>query len=333
MERVLIGRRFVVLCTISVLLCSLLSVVESQAGSSLLVRFPVRSTDALGLQLLEMFGRLQTEHFSGPRPDPAGATTGGGGTTTAKPDKRPPREVSTRVPVGVLPGGNVTVGADYDTVVQGPANPTSLIVVMHGMGSTPEQLTPLAVFAKQELPRTRFVFARAPKQHVNYIGRKLESWFNIDKRVAGRENVAELRAAAAGVSKIVLDQKRIYNFTDDKIVVLGMSQGGAVALTFYLAEKVRVAGVIGAATWLPLPTLWKAEALAAENDNTPVHIVHGRLDKVITTAEAKRSADILEGLGREVTYKEYAAAGHSMVKRFGVVVPDLIAKSKEMMGE
>jgi len=325
--------RGVILLSLSVVLCSVVSVVESQAPpSSFLRRFPVRSTNALGEQMMKLFvGRLQQEHFSGERPEPAiEVVPGAGGVNNAT---RTPRPVSTRVPVGELPGGNSTEGPDYTTVVNGPVTPSSLVVVLHGMGSKPEELLPLYEISKGDLPLTRFIFVRAPRQRVNYIGKVLESWFQIEKRLAGRENVGELRAAAAGVSKIILAQKSLYNITDDKIVVLGMSQGGAVALTFYLAEKVRVAGVIGAATWLPLPTLWKKEALAAENDYTPCHLVHGRQDVVITAREAQSSRDILRRLGREVTYREYAGAGHSMVARFGAVVPDLVAKTKEMLGE
>lgn len=302
-------------------LAILLPIVTSQSPTSFLRRFPERATNKLGERLGRFFGRI--EQFFVPQDTvsnarPSAPPLGNGGSS------------------GTLPGGNNVSPATYQTVVEVPANrakATSTLIVLHGMGGSPQELRIMAFFARIHLPRTRFVFVKAPTQYVTYMRKRTSSWFNIDRRLPGFENVAELRSAAAGVSKIVRAELEKHQIPGNKVVVLGMSQGGAVALTFYLAEPTRVAGVIGTATWLPLPTKWERSALPADNAGTPCYIQHGTEDAVIPLAEASGSARKLKALGRSTKFKAYAGGGHALLERFSAVVTDIFEETKRMINE
>ncbi len=295
---------------------ALLSLAAAAERPSILTRFPVTATNVLGERLTGLFGRL--EQFD------------------LEPEPNVPLPPLPSTPKGALPGGNIVTAAIYETVVEPPANnakATSTLIVLHGMGGTPQELRLLAYPARRKLPRTRFVFVKAPKQYVTYMRKETTSWFNVIQRRPGFEVVPELRAAAAGVARLVRLEREKHGIPGNKVVLLGMSQGGGVVLTFYLAERTRVAGVIGTATWLPLPTKWERAALPRENAATPCFIQHGTKDAVIPVGEAFDSAKKLKELGRRTRYKEYQGGGHSLMERFSTVVSDIFDETKRMIGE
>lgn len=296
----------------AVVVLLLLSVARlGECQTSFLERFPLRATDAVGTSVLRMFARISAfdaEQVASGELDPIGEG-------------------------GELPGGATVEAATFSTIDRNPrsSTPTSAFIVLHGMGMDPEDITILADVARLRMPRTRFVFVRAPKAYVDYLKKETQSWFNIKTRRPGGSYPNELRAAAAGVGNIVRAQKKL-GIPSEKCIVLGMSQGGAVALTVYLAEPIKLAGVIGVATFLPLPSQWKRGALPAENADTPLFMQHGDKDTAISLAEAKASARRLRALGRKVTFREYKGAGHQMFERATVVFPDIIRQANAMLG-
>lgn len=309
---------------LSLLLLTICALGSGQVSNRFLQRFPQRSTDALGAQMNKLFDRIDV--FSPPQSASAVTST----------SQTAPLPISDSTSSNVGANGELPPPPDPETVPQyrtlvdaPPGTATSTMIILHGLDSSPEQLRALAILSRVSLPGTRFVFVRAPKKFVTYLNREATSWFDILQRRQGAENFNELRLAAAGIERIV----RMETVPTDKIVILGMSQGGAVALTFFLAEDMQIAGVIVASTWLPVPSVWSRvkETLPSDNIITPLFVLHGNRDTTILLAEANRSVRDLRALGRKVDYKVYQNGGHTLLNRIDAVVPDIIAKFKAMI--
>lgn len=96
----------------------------------------------------------------------------------------------------------------------------------------------------------------------------------------------------------------------DRIVLGGFSQGGAVALFSGLTSLVKLAGIVGMSTYLPLTLklestyLPKAPAVNV-NAQTPILLCHGTVDPVLPFQLGRMSKDKLSSLGYPVEWKEY----------------------------
>ena len=89
-----------------------------------------------------------------------------------------------------------------------------------------------------------------------------------------------------------------------RIVLAGFSQGGAMALQTGLRHPERLAGILALSCALPLADRLAAEAHPANRD-VPILMAHGTGDDVIPIARARRSRDVLVGLGYRVDWREY----------------------------
>jgi predicted esterase len=92
----------------------------------------------------------------------------------------------------------------------------------------------------------------------------------------------------------------------DRIVLGGFSQGGAMALFAGLTGPVRLAGIVGLSSYLPLDS--KFPEFLKQNDfnkATPILMCHGTADGVVPTALGKDSSEFLKKLGFDVTMKLY----------------------------
>lgn len=295
--------RLLLLATVLVTLA-----VCASAQTSILDRFHSGATDVLGRRLKELIGRL--DGFRDPIPPVSTPPPASG--TTAKP--------AANAPVyPVQPVGTTRTKAD------------SSMIILHGLDSSPDDLVLLTTFARQWLPTTRFVLPKAPVVPVTYLKKKASSWFDIFQRLPGRENEKELRAAARGVARLVRLEKTNHGIDSDRVIVLGMSQGGAVALTFYLQEEIKVAGVIAAATWLPIPTKWKTTNIAKANALTKLLMLHGDRDDVIPIAEATKSMEQLRRFGREVRWIRYPRGGHTLVEEGTKLMLDILQYSQTQL--
>jgi len=96
-----------------------------------------------------------------------------------------------------------------------------------------------------------------------------------------------------------------------RIVLLGFSQGGCLALTFGAAQATRWGGLVGLSAGLigPPGTAWD---YAPSLDRTPVFLGCSEHDPHIPDDRLAESARALERLGGAVTLRVYPALGHTV---------------------
>jgi len=181
--------------------------------------------------------------------------------------------------------------------------PASLVVFLHGVGSSGRDLAPLAESWRAALPGAAFALPDAPAPFERGPGRQ---WFSIagvtDANRAPR--IAAARAAFdATLRAIVVAQG--FEGRLDRVALVGFSQGAIMALDALASGRWPVGAVIAYAGRLGAPASDPARA-------TPVLLVHGAADPVIPAAETNRAAAALAAAGVAVESLILPGIGHAI---------------------
>lgn len=185
--------------------------------------------------------------------------------------------------------------------------PTASIVVLHGLGADGNDFVPIA----QELDLStlgpvRFVFPHAPVRPVTLNGGlPMRAWYDIlGADLARREDETGLRASITQVQAL-LDREAQRGIAPERTVLMGFSQGCAMALITGLRAPQRLAGLVGLSGYLPLAAQTAAERSAA-NHGVPIFLGHGQFDPMVTLARGTAARDALLALGHPVDWHTYA---------------------------
>ena len=187
----------------------------------------------------------------------------------------------------------------------GPA-PVASIIVLHGLGADGNDFVPIArELDLSAVGAVRFVFPHAPVRPVTLNGgMAMRAWYDIlGADLARREDEPGLRASMAEVQALV-DREAARGIPPARTVLMGFSQGCAMALLTGLRAPQRLAGVVGLSGYLPLAASTAAERSAA-NAGVPLFLAHGRFDPMVTLARGTASRDALAALGYAISWHDY----------------------------
>jgi phospholipase/carboxylesterase len=190
-------------------------------------------------------------------------------------------------------------------VETGP-QPTASIVVLHGLGADGNDFVPIC----DELDLgasgpVRFVFPHAPMRPVTLNnGYVMRAWYDIvGTDLVRREDEVGLRASRDAI-EAVLARERARGIAPARTVLMGFSQGCAMALMTGLRHAERLAGIAGLSGYLPLAAHLAAERSEANRD-TPVFLAHGSRDPIVPIARGIATRDALQALGQPVEWHPY----------------------------
>lgn len=185
-------------------------------------------------------------------------------------------------------------------------NPVATIIVLHGLGADGNDFVPVA----QELDLraigpVRFVFPHAPTMPVTINGGYvMRAWYDIlGADLVRREDEAGLRNSVQLVDALIAGEKA-RGMPANRIVLMGFSQGCAMALMTGLRHAERLGGIIGLSGYLPLAATTGVERHAANHD-VPIFLAHGKVDPVVPLVRATASRDALLALGYQPEWHEY----------------------------
>jgi len=171
---------------------------------------------------------------------------------------------------------------------------TNRLVLLHGWGADANDLIPVGKLLTEGLKdRFEIVSFSAPQPHPSGSGRQ---WYPLYPHEWEQ------------VPKAVLDlEKRLNNLCTkqiplDKTLLLGFSQGGAIALD--IATRIKFQGVFALSSY-PHPD-WEPT-----KNMPPIFLCHGEMDAVVPKAASKKSFDILlkNGVKSELYFFE---GGHEI---------------------
>ncbi|BFI94663.1 MAG: alpha/beta hydrolase [Rhodanobacter sp.] len=189
------------------------------------------------------------------------------------------------------------------------ADPRYSVIWLHGLGADGHDFAPIVPeLVAADWPALRFVFPHAPVQPVTVNGgMPMRAWYDIvGFDLLARQDEAGVRASIGAVETLIARENE-RGVPDERIVLAGFSQGGAIALAAGLRHARRLAGVVALSTYLPIADTLAAERSAA-NAGVPIFQAHGTFDPVVIPPRGSDSRDLLQGLGYRVEWHAYPMA-------------------------
>ena len=191
-------------------------------------------------------------------------------------------------------------------VIDTGPNPRTTLIVLHGLGADGFDFVPICnELDLGRLGSVRFIFPHAPERPVTINGGYvMRAWYDIVVTdLVRREDEAGLRESQAAIAALI-DAERARGVPAERIVLVGFSQGCAMALMTGLRYPERLGGVAALSGYLPLAATTAAERAPA-NAALPVFMAHGTQDPVVVPARGTASRDALRALGHDVAWHDY----------------------------
>lgn len=185
--------------------------------------------------------------------------------------------------------------------------PRASLIVLHGLGADGRDFVPVCqALDLRPIGGLRCVLPNAPQIPVTLNGGyRMPAWYDIlGTQLDRREDEAGLRASQAAIAALI-DRERERGIAPERIVLMGFSQGCAMALMTGLRYPQRLAAIVGLSGYLPLLGSTAAERHAA-NASTPILLAHGRQDPVVALERGAAGRDELLRLGYAPEWREYA---------------------------
>ena len=184
--------------------------------------------------------------------------------------------------------------------------PAWTVLWLHGLGADGHDFAPIVPeLLRPDWPGIRFVFPHAPVRPVTINnGMPMRAWYDIrNLSIEQRADEDGLRASIAEVDALIA-RERDRGVPASRLLLVGFSQGGALALASGLRREAAVAGIACLSGYLPMAERTAAEVTAAGRA-TPVFLGHGRQDPVVALGLGTRTRAALEGWKVPVTWRDY----------------------------
>jgi phospholipase/carboxylesterase len=203
-----------------------------------------------------------------------------------------------------------------------------LFILLHGVGSKPSDLVPLANYLKGVFPAAAFFLPEGTEPFEGGHGRQ---WFSI-AAVSEETRAARVAEAMTRLHALVQHTQARFGVANTNTALVGFSQGAIMALEFSVAHDGEVGRVLAfAGRFARLPV--RASEL------TTLHLLHGERDKVIPVTHAHEAIAHLQALDGDVTLDTVEVAGHEIdgelvahaVRRLQTHVP--LRSWRKAMGE
>jgi phospholipase/carboxylesterase len=178
--------------------------------------------------------------------------------------------------------------------------PTSLVMFLHGYGADGSDLIALADVFARDLPDTLFLAPDAPGT-TPMGGRE---WFPLTMRDP-TEYKRGVAAAAPALSAYIDAELARYGLGDDRLALVGFSQGTMMALAVGYTRRAPLAAVVGFSGLC-------AEAEPHDLHPAPTLLVHGTDDEVLPAGLTLAAAQALGGAGVPVEWHFRPGLGHGI---------------------
>ena len=192
---------------------------------------------------------------------------------------------------------------DAVQVRTGPASPDAAVIWLHGLGADGHDFAPVIPQLKLDDLNIQYVFPHAPKRPVAINNNMvMPAWFDID-RLDDRLNADQkgIEESQEAVYQWIEALSSEHNIPTKRIMLIGFSQGGALALHSGLNFKKALAGVMALSAFLPTTYPYpNAGKEAAE-----IWMGHGTRDSIVHLKWGQQSAEKLSKLGFQCRWKEY----------------------------
>ncbi len=214
---------------------------------------------------------------------------------------------------------------EVPVVAETGPNPSACIIWLHGLGADGhdfESLVPELHLPSK--PGVRFVFPHAPMRPVTINGGYImRAWYDIAMTPHGIEQNADHVRESQIILRGLIEEQARRGIPEERIVLAGFSQGGAIALHTGLRYPRPLAGILSLSAPVPFAENLMAEIHPA-NTAVPVFLAHGTEDQMVPFVSAEKTERLMTARGLAPEWRVYAM-GHS-------VVPDEIRDISRWLG-
>jgi phospholipase/carboxylesterase len=179
---------------------------------------------------------------------------------------------------------------------------THLVVLLHGYGADGNDLIGLAPHFQQLMPTAAFASPNAPERcpGAGY------QWFALS-RIDPHELARGVAAAAPALDTFLDAELARLNLTDDRLALIGFSQGTMMSLHVGLKRKQPPAAIIGFSGVLASPP-----ETSGTNGRPPIFLAHGDADPLIPALATVEAANQLGAAGLPVQWHISAGIQHGI---------------------
>lgn len=190
------------------------------------------------------------------------------------------------------------------------ANAYPTLVLLHGRGDSAAGIAPLGYeFERDDL---LVISVQAPLELGGVMASGYE-WYRL--REPKRLDEATLRSSLDALAEFLDAVKSAYPIDPERVVLLGFSQGAVMSLGAQALRPESVAGVIALSGYFPI----EVESEAGNLVGRPAFVAHGVYDDIIPVEAGRRTRDLLERHGVDLTYREYPMAHQVSAEEMGDV--------------
>lgn len=186
------------------------------------------------------------------------------------------------------------------------------VIWLHGLGASGHDFVPVVPHLKiKNDAAIRFIFPHAPEIPVTCNGGYImPAWYDILALTEIRRiNPDHLHQARGAINRLIQEQMD-QGIHAERIILIGFSQGGAVAYHTALQCAHRLGGLIALSTYLPNPEALD-EAARSANQSLEIHIAHGDYDDMVTEKAARSALTWLQEHQYQVDWSHYPM-GHEV---------------------
>lgn len=195
---------------------------------------------------------------------------------------------------------------------------TASIIWLHGLGASGDDFAALLPELKSMLgdcsSTIRFIFPHAAEIPVTINnGYTMPAWYDILDMPTNTQTgeSAERTINQKQLLKSVSDIHNLINrevergSKSERILLLGFSQGGAVAYHAALTYPQPLAGLAGLSTYFPILKQPYVFQPSSSNKSIDIQIYHGNLDPVVNLSLGLKAQQDLTTLGYQTQFQDY----------------------------
>jgi len=185
------------------------------------------------------------------------------------------------------------------------------VIWLHGLGADGHDFAPVARMLAR--PGRRFLLPHAPSMPVTINGGMwMPAWYDIismdpGARDSPRESADDVINSARLVNDLIKNELN-NGISEDRIILAGFSQGGALALHITLRSEINLGGTIALSCYLPIRERFESEL---KNKKTPIFQAHGRFDMVVPYFAGLYTSELLTSNSINIDWHEYQM-GHEV---------------------
>ncbi|WP_062060683.1 alpha/beta hydrolase [Cellvibrio sp. OA-2007] len=178
------------------------------------------------------------------------------------------------------------------------------VIWLHGLGADGNDFAPLV--PELRLPKdlsVRFIFPHAPQIPVTInAGYVMPAWYDIlEMNLERKVDETQLVASAEAVQSLI-EREISRGVASENIILVGFSQGGAVAYHAGLTYAKPLAGLLILSSYFATHA---SASIDPANQHTPILIQHGSRDPVVSETLGQRAYRLLQDRGCNVNYESY----------------------------